>query len=369
MSDDTTGPVMARRPLVALLALITVVIVAVDQVTKYLAEARLEPGVRTPLVGDLLGLQLVYNSGAAFSLATGMTWIFTLVAFVVVVVILRVARRLRSRAWAIALGGLLGGSLGNLYDRLFRDPGIGRGHVVDFINYNQWFVGNVADIAIVVAAVLIGVLAIRGIEVDGSHVGRSSADAHVAETDDENEPDEALVEPVEEYSTRIEQPEDADADVSAWVDASGPASPVTEQPRAHRLFREESSPEPGASPEPSASPEPGVSPEPSASPGSRVPAGSVRATGDLAPSPADAAGRPRSATPASAVLPGEAPAKDPQPRRDLRRRRGASIGREPLRPATALSPAEAEIPPAARELRSPTTTTADEALEASPYDD
>lgn len=157
-----------RRRLLTLLLSLTAVVGVADQVTKYLAEAGLTPGELVPVLGTVLGLQLVYNPGAAFSFATGMTWVFTLVSVVVVVVIARTSRRLGSTGWAVALGLLLGGSLGNLVDRLFREPAFARGHVVDFISYNGWFVGNVADIAIVAAAVLIAVLALLGREVDGS---------------------------------------------------------------------------------------------------------------------------------------------------------------------------------------------------------
>ncbi|GAA4286815.1 signal peptidase II [Georgenia daeguensis] len=161
-------PSRLRRRLLALLLGLAAGIVAVDQVTKHLAEARLVRGEIVPLLGDALGLQLVYNPGAAFSFATGMTWVFTIIMVIVAVAVLRVSRRLGSTAWAVALGMLLGGCLGNLYDRLFRDPGFAVGHVVDFISYNGWFVGNVADIAIVGAAVLVALLAVRGREVDGS---------------------------------------------------------------------------------------------------------------------------------------------------------------------------------------------------------
>ena len=65
---------------------------------------------------------------------------------------------------------LLAGALGNLADRFFREPGPGRGHVVDFIDYHGLFVGNVADIAIVAAAVLVGLLGLRGIGLDGARV-------------------------------------------------------------------------------------------------------------------------------------------------------------------------------------------------------
>jgi len=165
-----------RRPVVALLGLAAVV-VAVDQLTKAWAEATFTQGERVPLVGDLLGLTLLYNDGAALSIGGGMTWVFTLAAVVVSVVILRIAPRLGSRGWTVALGLLLGGAVGNLVDRLFREPGFARGHVVDFIAYLDWFVGNVADIAIVVAAGMVVVLSLAGIGVDGR---REGAEAEVA---------------------------------------------------------------------------------------------------------------------------------------------------------------------------------------------
>jgi signal peptidase II len=84
-----------------------------------------------------------------------------------VVFIVRAIGRLGSRGWAAALGLLLGGAVGNLVDRLAREPGFARGHVVDFIDYAGFFVGNVADIAVVTAAVLIALLSLRGIGLDG----------------------------------------------------------------------------------------------------------------------------------------------------------------------------------------------------------
>ena len=167
----------SRRPLVLALLALAVAVLAVDQLTKVWAVQSLTEGVRTPLVGDLLGLTLLYNPGAALSIATGMTWVLTLAAATVSVVILRVANRLGSRGWAVGLGLLLGGALGNLIDRLFREPGFARGHVVDFIAYGELFVGNVADIAIVAAAGLIVLLSLRGIGVDGTRAEPSGAGA------------------------------------------------------------------------------------------------------------------------------------------------------------------------------------------------
>ena len=173
----------SRRPLVLVLLALAVTVLVVDQLSKVWAVANLTEGERTPLLGDLLGLSLLYNPGAALSIATGMTWIFTVAAIVVSVVILRVANHLGSRGWTVALGLLLGGAVGNLLDRLLRPPGIARGHVVDFIAYGDLFVGNIADIAIVAAAGLVVVLTLRGIGVDGSrspHPAAAPAEDHGA---------------------------------------------------------------------------------------------------------------------------------------------------------------------------------------------
>jgi len=157
-----------RRRLVAVVVVLTLGVLLVDQATKAWALANLLETVRRPLLGDLLGLRLVFNSGAALSIATGLTWVLTLIACAVVVVVVRVSRRLGSTGWAIALGLLLGGALGNLVDRLIRDPGVARGHVIDFIAYANVFVGNVADIAIVTAAGLVVLQAMRGVRLDGT---------------------------------------------------------------------------------------------------------------------------------------------------------------------------------------------------------
>jgi signal peptidase II len=150
---------------------------AADQITKLWALHALVPGEPLSLVDDLIRLNLIRNAGAAFSIGNNATWVMTLIAFGVLVFIIRTASRIGSAIWAVALGLLLGGSMGNLTDRMVREPGPGRGQVVDFIDYFGLFIGNVADIAIVGAAALIAVLALRGIGVDGKrpHHGRHEA--------------------------------------------------------------------------------------------------------------------------------------------------------------------------------------------------
>jgi signal peptidase II len=163
----------AAAPTVRLLALIAAVVLVADIVTKVVAVAELEGRAPVELLGGLVYLQLIRNPGAAFSLATGYTWLLTIVAIAVVVVIVRVARRLRSTGWAIALGLVLGGALGNLTDRIFRAPGPLQGHVVDVVSLfatdgRVWPVFNLADSSIVSGGVLLVLMALLGRELDGT---------------------------------------------------------------------------------------------------------------------------------------------------------------------------------------------------------
>ncbi len=160
-----------RRRLV-MLVVTAVLVLALDVATKVLVVATMTDGQRIPLLGDTVSLYLIRNSGAAFSLATGLTWVLTLVAIAVVVGIVRFARRLRSPGWAIALGLVLGGALGNLGDRFFRAPGPLEGHVVDFVSVGWWPVFNAADSAICCGGGLLVVLALAGVEIDGRRAGR-----------------------------------------------------------------------------------------------------------------------------------------------------------------------------------------------------
>lgn len=180
-------PSTRRRALLITLFSLSAVVLVLDQVSKAWAISSLVEGERRDLVGNLLGLQLVFNPGAALSIATGMTWVLTIIAAVVIVVVVRASRRIGSWAWAVALGLLLGGALGNLVDRLVREPGIARGHVVDFIAYANWFVGNVADIAIVSAAVLVVILAALGVHIDGTRDGHGQTEPDAAAAADETE--------------------------------------------------------------------------------------------------------------------------------------------------------------------------------------
>ena len=178
---DARGPQPSpSRPRVRLLAGIAALVLVADVLTKVLAVARLEGTGPVELLGGAVYLVLVRNPGAAFSLATGYTWVLSLVAVAVVVVIVRIARRLRSTGWAVALGLVLGGALGNLTDRIFRAPGPLQGHVVDVVSLfapdgSVWPVFNLADSSIVSGGVLLVLLALTGRELDGTRAVRETA--------------------------------------------------------------------------------------------------------------------------------------------------------------------------------------------------
>jgi signal peptidase II len=173
-SDDSSDDMApGRRPRTRLLLALAAVVLLTDLVTKLIVVATLEPGEDVRVLGGLLYLTQLRNVGAAFSFAEGATVLFSLVAVLVAVVIVRTARRLYSSGWAVTLGLVLGGALGNLIDRIFRDPGFLRGGVVDFLSVfapdgRIWPVFNIADSAIVCGGILGAVLALRGIEFDGS---------------------------------------------------------------------------------------------------------------------------------------------------------------------------------------------------------
>jgi len=162
----------ARRGLIVTFAVVAVLVVVADQASKAAVMASLTFGHPVAVIPGWLQFRLLRNADAAFNLSFGATWVFTLISFVVSLVIIRASRRLGSRAWAVALGLMLGGAVGNLVDRLARDPGFGRGHVVDFIEYlrfpfMQFPVFNVADSCVVSAAVLLAILGVLDLPLAG----------------------------------------------------------------------------------------------------------------------------------------------------------------------------------------------------------
>jgi len=167
-AESSNAPRVSTR-ILALLVGLAALTVIVDQVTKSVVVATMTEGQVITLIPGVAEFKFVRNPGAAFSFASGQTWIFSVLAIVVTCAIIWLARRIKSRAWAVVFGLLLGGTLGNLIDRLFREPGFGRGYVIDFM-YLPWMmpaIFNVADIAITVSAVVFAILILRNIGLDG----------------------------------------------------------------------------------------------------------------------------------------------------------------------------------------------------------
>ena len=175
-----TGGTGTRTPprRIAVLVGVAIFVLVADIITKALVVSHLRPGVPVSVIGDVVEFNLLRNPGAAFSVGTGDTIVFTAIAVAVVVYIARTARNLRSIGWAVTLGLLLGGACGNLTDRIFRSPGVFRGDVVDFIEVTRyWPVFNLSDSAIVCGGILTVLLALLGYHLDGTHGDRPAADA------------------------------------------------------------------------------------------------------------------------------------------------------------------------------------------------
>jgi signal peptidase II len=176
-----SGAPPARRRRIAVLVAVAAFVLAADIISKAVIVAHLRPDQPVHLLGNVFDLWLTRNPGAAFSVGTGETAVFTVIAFGVIVYIARTARKLYSAGWAIALGLLLGGAMGNLGDRIFRAPGLFRGYVVDWIGVvpRYYPIFNLADSAIVCGGILTVILAMRGFHLDGTRsVDERSADEH-----------------------------------------------------------------------------------------------------------------------------------------------------------------------------------------------
>jgi len=170
-----SGALLAHPRGWLLFAAVAAVMVAIDQVAKVLAVRHLAGEPDRELVGELLQLHLTYNPGAAFSLGTRFTVVIACLAWVATLVVLWVSRRVVSKVWAVGLGLLLAGIDGNLIDRMIREPGPFRGHVVDFLMLPNWPVFNVADICINVGVGLILLQVLRGVNLDGTRATSAEA--------------------------------------------------------------------------------------------------------------------------------------------------------------------------------------------------
>jgi signal peptidase II len=166
---EAKPPTKVSPRALAVLTVVALCVFAVDQISKYLIVANMTEHQQVQVLGTWLQFYFVKNSGAAFSIGSGSTWIFSIIATGVLIFVIWFAPRIRSTGWAILFGLLLGGLLGNLIDRLTRSPGFGRGEVVDFIKIPVLpAIFNCADVAIVSSMVLFLILTLRGVGLDGT---------------------------------------------------------------------------------------------------------------------------------------------------------------------------------------------------------
>jgi signal peptidase II len=177
LTGAVAGLAVRRRPRrMGLLLTVAIGVLAADIITKAVVVATLSDRPPVRLLGGLLTLRVDRNPGAAFSIGTSMTVVFTAIAAGVIVFILRTSRRIHSVAWAVTLGLLLGGATGNLVDRLLRAPGPLRGYVVDWIQLPHWPVFNISDSCIVCGGILAVLLSGLGLRIDGARAGQPAAD-------------------------------------------------------------------------------------------------------------------------------------------------------------------------------------------------
>lgn len=146
---------------------VAILVIALDQITKWAAVSSLEHKHSIKVLGNFLKLSFTRNPGAAFSIGTNSTFIFSAFAIAVSSLIVWKATTINHKLWAVAAGGFLGGAVGNLIDRLFRNPGKFSGHVVDWIMFPNFPLFNLADSAVVLSAIGAVLLSLRGIDYAG----------------------------------------------------------------------------------------------------------------------------------------------------------------------------------------------------------
>jgi signal peptidase II len=177
-ADEVEAPARPSRRALAVLAAVPVLVIVLDQIVKQLSLTHLTGSAPVRLLGGAIYLNLTRNSGAAFSMGGNYTYVFPVIAVLVVSGIIWLSRRLRSIGWAISFGLIIGGAIGNLIDRLFRAPGVFRGQVVDMISlfdpagraYPIPAIFNIADSALFCGVVLAIILEFAGRRRDGTRI-------------------------------------------------------------------------------------------------------------------------------------------------------------------------------------------------------
>lgn len=128
---------------------IAAVILALDQLTKFLVCRNLGIHESIPLIKNVFHLTLVYNRGAAFGLLKNQVPLFIITSFAAIVLICVSLRDAGHKLYRLSLWLILSGAIGNLIDR------VAFGYVIDFLDFRIWPVFNIADSAITCGAILL----------------------------------------------------------------------------------------------------------------------------------------------------------------------------------------------------------------------
>ena len=129
-------------------------ILVLDLFTKHIVQKNMVPHKSIPVIKNVFHITYVQNTGAAFSILKGKTFLFTVVSSIVIVIITLVLIKLpaKHKAFGIVMALILGGAMGNFIDRLRF------GYVVDFLDFRVWPVFNIADCAIVIGVLILAYL-------------------------------------------------------------------------------------------------------------------------------------------------------------------------------------------------------------------
>ncbi|GAB3796305.1 hypothetical protein GCM10028798_06070 [Humibacter antri] len=192
---------------IILLVAVALVVLTIDQLAKWWVVTNLPYRVPKNIIGNLLIFEYDRNPGAAFSIGTGSTWIFSIVGVAVLIFVIWYARRIRSMVWALVFGLVLGGLMGNLSDRLLRPPGFGVGEVVDFLRIPLLpAIFNLADSAIVAAMILFLLLTVLGVGLDGKRAAKSTDSERASSVEDPTQSDGQLDDATADPSDTAEEP-------------------------------------------------------------------------------------------------------------------------------------------------------------------
>ncbi len=136
---------------IAVFFLVAAIITSLDQLAKKAASSMIPSG-GIPVFEGLFHLTLVRNTGAGFGLFQNNNGVLLLISIAVVVSILFFLKSILKNGFlTFGASFIFGGAIGNILDRIML------GHVIDFLDFRIWPVFNVADAAITVGAVLVGI--------------------------------------------------------------------------------------------------------------------------------------------------------------------------------------------------------------------